>query len=259
MDRLIDAPDLQLFAGEENAPAEESAVPADEVPAADSAENTAEEAAPAISWQEAMKNPEFRKNISSIVSGRLAKAGAENAALKKELEQLKAARSGEPAGTEPAEAVAVSAPPEEAPDSGADLESRLQRLEELLGRQEQEQRLRLHYNGLQQQARELQRQLPGFSLENALEDREFLRLTSPEVGLSVESAWYALHHEGLMKEAAGEAARAISESIRSGAGIPAENGTVTRGAVSSQPRLYRNMSPEERQLQEKLILSGMEF
>ena len=271
--------DLQLFAGEPDASAGEPEVREEEVPAAASAE--AAEAAEhqegaALSWQEVLKNPEFKKNISGIVAGRLAKANAENAALRKELTELRSALpAAEAAGSAPeTEASGLdphrdAAPAEDTGDGspGPDaLEARLQKLEELfrlredaLEQQTREQQLRSHYDTLRRQAEELQRQLPEFSLENALEDREFLRLTSPEVGLGVEGAWYALHHEGLRQEAAGEAARAISESIRAGAGIPAENGTVPRGAVSSQPRLYRSMSPEERKLQEQLIRSGMKF
>ena len=263
--------DLQLFAGEAEtvAPEEQEPITDEEVPAAASAESTEceeEGSVPSPSWQDVLKNPEFKKNISAIVSGRLAKANAENAALKKELEELRA-------GQTPAAEEARETPAEEPESPGAaespaeeSLEGRLQKLEELVSRREtelmqqnREQQLRRHFEGLRHQGEELRQKLPDFSLESALEDPEFLRLTSPEVGLGVESAWYALHHEGLRQEAAGEAARAISESIRSGAGIPAENGTVQRGAVSSQPRLYRNMSPEERKLQEKLILSGMEF
>lgn len=268
---IFDSLDLQLFSGETEAqaPEEQEAVTDEEVPAAASAESTdrgADGSVSSPSWQDVLKNPEFKKNISAIVSGRLAKANSENAALKKELEEL---RRAAPGASAPAEEATAGEPDRsdgtETPGAGS-LESRLQTLEDLIRRREEERerqsrdrQLRLHFEELRRQGEELQRQLPDFSLESALEDKDFLRLTSPEVGLGVESAWYALHHDRLRQEAAGEAARAVSESIRSGAGIPAENGTVQRGAVSSQPRLYRNMSPEERKLQEKLILSGTVF
>ena len=265
--------DLQLFAGEPDASAGEPEVREEEVPAAASAEAaeaavTEPQEGAALSWQEVLKNPEFKKNISGIVAGRLAKANAENAALRKELTELRSALpAAEAESAEPEASGDVRGDAATAADTGdSSLEGRLQKLEELfrlredaLEQQDRDRRLRTHYDTLRRQAEDLQRQLPEFSLENALEDREFLRLTSPEVGLGVEGAWYALHHEGLRQEAAGEAARAISESIRAGAGIPPENGTVPRGAVSSQPRLYRSMSPEERKLQEQLIRSGMKF
>ena len=151
-------------------------------------------------------------------------------------------------------------------DAAAKLSERLDELERRLEQRDRELReitreslLRSHYSELERQAEELRRSIPEFSLSEALQEPEFLRLTSPGVGLSVENAYYALHHAQLIEQAKTRGALEVSESISSRAALPGENGSVRRSSLSSQPRLYSRMSPEERQEQKRMILSGMRF
>lgn len=141
----------------------------------------------------------------------------------------------------------------------AALEKRFEEREAALEKRERELSLREHFASLQRQAKDLSQELPGFSLEKELEDPEFLRLTSPEIGLGVEAAYYALHHAGLQAEAYERAAKAVSESVRAGAYLPRENGAASAGSPPSPSGSWRDMSPEERAARKKLILSGYRF
>ena len=57
--------------------------------------------------------------------------------------------------------------------------------------------LREHFSNLQRQAEELKQTYPGFDLMKELQDEKFMRMTSPEGGLSVEDAFFAIHHREL--------------------------------------------------------------
>lgn len=158
-------------------------------------------------------------------------------------------------------------PKEQEPETREEtLGERLERLEQRIAEREAEleairrdSALRDHFRQLEKGAGELQKELPDFDLMQALEDPEFLRLTSPSVGLGVEAAYHALHFAELKKAAEEQAVARLREAIRLEAGRPEENGTVRRGAASSQPGSYRSMSPEERAVQKRLILAGQKF
>ena len=193
---------------------------------------TGEEAAAAgqekFCWEDVKKDPEINRQIQAVVKRRLKEAGAAHQAL----QTLQPALIGY--GLDPdnpdyaavcAALEAASAPKEEAP---VDIAS--------------------HYESLQTQAAALQQAYPGFRLEKAMEDPVFLRLTAPG-GVSVEQAFFALHHNDIQKAtlsvAATHAANALSRSIGSGH-RPLENGT-TRQAGSAQTFNYRAATPAQRQ------------
>ena len=91
-------------------------------------------------------------------------------------------------------------------------------------------------------------QYPDFDLDRELQNPEFLRYTSPEVGQSVEQAFYALHHDAILQQQADVIARKVkadaAASIRSGV-RPRENGSSASAAVQSTPDL-KHMTREER-------------
>lgn len=107
-----------------------------------------------------------------------------------------------------------------------------------------------HFQGLQRQGEEMKAVFPGFDLTQELYNPMFSRLTSPAVGLSVEDAFYALHHRQLMAAAMEAAAReAIAQttgSIASGARRPRENGLSGQAAAVSHFD-YRNATKEQRE------------
>lgn len=108
--------------------------------------------------------------------------------------------------------------------------------------------LKDHYQDLLRQGQTLQQQLPGFDIRKELTDPAFLRLTAPNVGLSVEDAYYALHRQELQQQTALQ----ISNAIRSGSMRPEENGMGAHGpAVTTFD--YRNASREQREALKQAI------
>ena len=121
-------------------------------------------------------------------------------------------------------------------------------------RQEAEQKarrdamLREHFANVQAQARALQEIVPGFSLEKEMQDPEFVRRTAPG-GLSVEDAFFSLHHKEIMQQQAEAIARrskqAAAAAVQSGSARPRENGSSATAAVTATPNM-RSMSRADR-------------
>ena len=102
------------------------------------------------------------------------------------------------------------------------------------GGHEAAQDLRAHLAALYGQAEELAREDPGFDLAAALRDPDFLRLTSPAVGVSVRRAWYALHGAERERQAARRALDEAAEAVARSAARPREGGRgLAAGALSA--------------------------
>ena len=75
---------------------------------------------------------------------------------------------------------------------------------------------------------------PGFDLRRELQNPVFARMTSPNVGISVEDAYYAVHRREIqtaaMQVTAQKTAQKISNAIQAGQRRPAENGTSGQAA-----------------------------
>lgn len=108
-----------------------------------------------------------------------------------------------------------------------------------------------HYADLQRQAAELKKVFPNFDLDAELyaKDGQFLRLTSPEINMPVETAYRAIHGKEIQAiEASLIAQRTqsnIANSIRANGMRPQENGT-SSNAGSTTTLLYSQMSPSQR-------------
>lgn len=111
-------------------------------------------------------------------------------------------------------------------------------------------RIRNHYMNLQQQAEKMRGTFPDFDLNKELEDPNFRRLTGPDSGLTVEQAYYALHHAELAPQAmmAGirKAQNQISQSIQANAQRPVE-GAMQNTAAANIGIDPRRMTKEERE------------
>lgn len=98
---------------------------------------------------------------------------------------------------------------------------------------------------LKRQERELREQIPDFDLDRELDDPMFLRLTAPHNGMSLEAAWFALHHRELAQKLAREGADWAVKSIQAGALRPRELGGGQGGYRQCVDA--RRMSREERE------------
>ena len=117
---------------------------------------------------------------------------------------------------------------------------------------------RTHIQSLEQQGEAMRQVFPGFDLRRELRHPLFVRLTAPDVGLSVEDAYYTLHRHAIqaaaMEATAQRTARQITSAIRSGM-RPVEHG-MSGQAPSVAACDYRSMSPEQRKALKDRIRSG---
>ena len=103
----------------------------------------------------------------------------------------------------------------------------------------EEMRTREHLAKLAQQAEQLKQVFPNFDLLTELnESPEFARMTSPEVGISVESAYRAIHAKEIeaaaMQYGAQRAANQVAASVKANGMRPAENGMGNQAGIASQ-------------------------
>ena len=114
---------------------------------------------------------------------------------------------------------------------------------------QREEALKRHYANLTQQAEALKARVPGFDLRTELQNDTFLRLTSPEGGLSVEAAYYAIHHRELEPQAMAygiqKAQEQMAQTIQANRARPAE-GALTNGQATNFQIDPRTMSKQQR-------------
>ena len=120
----------------------------------------------------------------------------------------------------------------------------------------QEQRIQQYFEKLEQQAEAMKKVFPNFDLRTELQNPAFARMTHPNVGISVEDAYYAVHRNEIqtasMQVAAQKTAEKISNAIQAGSRRPDEAGTSSQ-APSVSTFDYRNASKEQREALKKRI------
>ena len=229
-----------------------------------------------MSWDEIMADPEYNKQMQSVVQSRLRSAkGAEEALgkLAPALELLARKHGFDPANPDyDALAQAISDDDayyeDKALEMGVSVETakKIDQQERDTARQQQqearsleEQKIQQHFAKLEQQAEEMKKVFPNFDLRAELQNPAFVRMTSPNVGISVEDAYYACHRKELqtaaMQVAAQKTAQKISNDIQAGNRRPSENGTSGQ-APSVTTFDYRSASPEQRAALKARIRSG---
>ena len=124
-----------------------------------------------------------------------------------------------------------------------------------------DQLMRNHFTKLTQQAEELRKVFPDFDLQAELQNPEFFRLTSPEVGISVEDAFYTLHGKELaaasMKAGMERAQQQLGQTIRAQGMRPIEGAAHGQGQPAAQaPMDFSRMSRKEREAFRSQVKSG---
>ena len=229
-----------------------------------------------MSWDEIMADPEYNKQMQSAVQSRLRSAkGAEETLgkLAPALELLarkhgmdpekpdydalvQAIRDDDSFYEDKALEMGVSVETAKQIEQKAQDNARQQRQEAITLEQ---QKIQNHIMSLEQQGEELKKVFPNFDLRTELQNPAFARMTSPNMGLSVEDAYYAVHRKEIMatgmQVTAQKTAQMISNSIQAGTRRPAEAGT-TRQAPSVTTFDYRNASQQQREELKRRIRSG---
>lgn len=244
------------------------------------ADNPTEEnktGAPArMSWDEIMADPEYNRQMQAVVQSRLrsAKGAEENLGkLIPALELLARKHDLDPANLDyDALANAISNDEsyyeDKALEMGVDIGTakKIDQEERDTARQQrqeaqnlEQQKIQQHFMKLQQQGEEMKKVFPNFDLRKELQNPAFVRMTSPNVGISVEDAYYAVHRNEIqaaaMQVTAQKTAQKISNSIQAGSRRPNEAGTSGQ-APSVTTFDYRSMSPEQRKALKDRIRSG---
>ena len=200
---------------------------------------------PRMSWDEIMADPEYNKQMQATVQSRLKSAKSAEEALAKvtpALELLARKYNLDPANID-YEALAKKVSDDDgyyedkALSMGVSVETAkkidqqerdTQRQQREEARTLQEQKIRNHIIGLEQQGEAMKKVFPNFDLRKELQNPAFARMTSPNVGISVEDAYYAVHRNEIqtaaMKATAQQTAQKISNSIQAGARRPDEAG-----------------------------------
>jgi hypothetical protein len=228
-----------------------------------------------MSWEEIMADPEYNKQMQSVVQGRIRGAKAAEEAMGKlapALELLARKHGMDPAKIDyealskvisddrsyyEDKALEMGVPVETAMklDQEQRDTARQQRQQEETIREE---RNRKHFEGLMRQAEEMKAMYPNFDLQKELQNPAFFRMTAPDVNIPIKMAYQAVHGEEIMttgmQVAAQKTAQQISNSIQAGGRRPMEAGT-TAQAPSVTTFDYRKASPEQRKAMKDYILS----
>ena len=235
-------------------------------------EETKTETPARMSWEEIMKDPEYNKQMQNVVQSRLRSArGAEETMgkLAPAMEVLARKYGQDPANID-YDALAKSISDDESYYEDKALEmgvsvataKQIDQQERDTAREQrtlEQQKIQQHIMKLEQQSEEMKKVFPNFDLRTELKNPAFARMTSPNVGASVEDAYYAIHRKEIqfaaMQVAAQKTAEKVSKSIQAGSRRPNENGTSGQ-APSVTTFDYRNASPEQRKALKDRIRSG---
>lgn len=225
-------PHLQLFAEDVNNSGEALAAPGQPDHRANSAcpdTQTQDAAATRPSWEELMRNPYYNEKMRAVVQGRLKEAKDSQAQLQTLAPALTLLQQRY--GTEPGDHAALVEALQQEQQAG------------------EHRKLQQHLADLNLQADRLKQVFPDFDLQQSMRDPVFARLTAPDLGLTLEDAYYALHHrqlqEAAVQMAARQTARAMSNALASGSQRPREHGADPQaGSVSVFD--YSKASPQER-------------
>ena len=247
----------------------EQSAPANDNPT----EETKTNANARMSWDEIMADPEYNKQMQSVVQSRLRTAKNAEESLSKitpALELLARKHNLDPTNIDyEALAKAINDDSDyyedKALEMGVPVETakKIDQQERETARKQvqeqrtlQEQKIQEHIQKLEQQGEALKKVFPSFDLRTELRNPTFARMTAPGVGLSVEDAYYAVHRNEIqvasMQAAAQKTAQKISNAIQSGSRRPDEAG-ISSQAPSVITFNYRNASIEQRNALKKRI------
>ena len=260
-------------APKEEAKPQEQVATAEENP---TEEKTEDKSPTRMSWDEIMADPEYNKQMQSVVQSRLktAKAAEESLAKLAPALEVLARRHGLDTENMDYEAIAKAINNDDAYyedkalEMGVSVETAKridQESREKARQQKQEaanleqQRLHNHFMKLEQQGEALKKVFPKFDLRKELQNPVFARMTSPNMGMSVEDAYHAVHRKEIAaaqsQVIAQQTAQKISNSIQAGSRRPDENGTSGR-SPSVTTFDYSKASRDQREALKKQIRSA---
>lgn len=225
------------------------------------------------SFKELMKDPEYESQMRAIVSARLKESQTDSENLNKILpalevlarqykldpnnidyEALSNAISGDRSLYESVALEKGSGIEQAMKEDQEERNTLRQQRKEV--RDLQEQKIQDHIRSLEQQGEAMKKIYPDFNLREEMKNPAFARMTAPNVGVSVEDAYFAVHREEIQARSAQVVAQQtqqkISNAIQANSKRPIENGT-SKKAASAVTFSHKNMSREQRESLKKQI------
>ncbi len=200
------------------------------------------EAPARMTWDEIMKDPEYNKEMRKTVESRLAserKAADILDKISPALELIARKHGLDPANMDydalvkavgdddsyyEEKALQMGVPTEVAKD--------IEKAEREANQAKQtleDKKMNDHILKIQKQGEELKKTFPSFDLDKEMENPAFVRMTHPNVGISVEDAYFTIHRKEIMaagmQVTAQQTAEKLANSIQAGSRRPTENGT----------------------------------
>lgn len=213
-------------------------------------------------WDELMKDPEYKRQASEMMEKRVAKSRKAEQDMEAILPALKEYAKNNGLDPENLDLVAIGkhmngAYTKEALDQGI---SEKQAMEaDIQQRQEQQRQFAAHIARIEEQAEAMKAIYPNFDLRAEMQNPVFVRMTSPGVNVPVETAYFAIHKDEIQKAAMQVSARKTAEqmanAIASGSRRPNE-GTMNQASAPAAPRDYRSYTKEEREQLKRRILAS---
>ena len=221
------------------------AVPVTEAPAPQAAaaeeaddgqpEAPEEEKPKRMTWDEIMEDPEYNRKMQETMQKRLKTAKAAEESMNALMPAIK--KLAQEKGLDPENVDYVSLGKmitgeyeSKAMELGVPVETVMQL--EQQQRTIEQQKIENHFARLEREAEDLRKVFPNFSLQAEMANPAFAKLTHPNIGMSVEDAYYAVHRKELqvasMQVAAQKTAQQISNAIQSGTRRPVESGQSTQ-------------------------------
>jgi len=118
-----------------------------------------------------------------------------------------------------------------------------------LQRQEESAQLRAHIDGLMRQGEELKNLFPDFDFFKEMENVQFRQMTSPQMGMTVEQAYYAIHGRDLMPQMMSygmqRAQTQMGQTLQAQRARPAEGAMNGRNQAAAEPALNPAALPRE--------------
>lgn len=249
-----------------SAPAQVNNVPA-EAPAKDTDEPADQSGARNYDkeFNDFLADPEMNQRMQSIISKRVKGSQEVMGALKPALEVIAKQSGIDLSKLDAASAKSLSDAIIEksgyyedlAAEMGSDVETakRVSERERDAARREEEaknfineQKYQEYKSKIEQQSAAMRQKYPGFDLNKELQNPTFANVV--KAGLSIEDAYHAVHHReienSIRSSAAQMSAQALSNSIQSGRNVPSQNGSTSRASQNVAPKLYSQMTKEER-------------
>lgn len=221
------------------------AVPVTEAPAPQAAaaetaddgqpEAQEEEKPKRMTWDEIMEDPEYNRKMQETMQKRLKTAKAAEESMNALMPAIK--KLAQEKGLDPENVDYISLGKmltgeyeSKAMELGVPVETVMQL--EQQQRTIEQQKIENHFARLEREAEDLRKVFPNFSLQAEMANPAFAKLTHPNIGMSVEDAYYAVHRKELqvasMQVAAQKTAQQISNAIQSGTRRPVESGQSTQ-------------------------------